>query len=189
MFAERTTDHATNHIPTVPSVEAIALVRPDIETDVALVLQPEALDMRTSTVTNTEADLSCSTLQLLPSAIVNSRMDQLSQLEPRIRVRWHAEAFIEGKGVYKGFLKGISAKGTDIFLDLNLQKVESVKLRIHMPPHGSVPIQRVMEVTAKVIYSAYDGNEFLFHSGLNFTRFSLASDHVYLQSRIAAFKS
>ncbi len=77
-------------------------------------------------------------------------------------------------------------KGTDIFLDLNLQKVKFIKLRIYVPPLSKTSAHRIMEVSGKVIYTAYDGTESLFHTGVNFTQFNLASDQTYLQSRIAA---
>jgi hypothetical protein len=108
------------------------------------------------------------------------------RIEPRIRVRWHADAFIDGQGAYQGFVKDISLTGTDIYLDLNLQKVKLVKLRIFVPPLSKTIPPRVMEVSAKVIYTAYDGNESLFHTGVNFTEFHSASDQPYLRSRIAA---
>lgn len=123
-----------------------------------------------------------------PSVMTIAAVHQVLQVDPHIRVRWHAEAFIDGKGVYKGFVKGISLTGTSIYLGLNLQKVKSVKLRIHVPLPGSLSVHRVMEVAASVIYSSYDGYESLFHTGLTFTQFNLASDQSYLQARIASLK-
>jgi hypothetical protein len=121
-----------------------------------------------------------------PSVLTSAH--QARHGEPRICIRWPAEALIDGKGVYKGFVKGISLRGTNIYLDVNLQKVKSVKLRIHVPSLGKLNAARVMEVSANVIYTAYDGNESLFHAGLNFTQFKLASDQAYLQSRLTPVK-
>jgi hypothetical protein len=112
-------------------------------------------------------------------------MSEELRIEPRIRVRWRAEAFIDGQGVYQGFVKDISLKGTDVLLDHNLQTVKSVKLRIHVPPLSKTSAPHVMEVSAKVIYTTYDSNESRFHTGVNFTQFNSESDQAYLQSRIA----
>jgi hypothetical protein len=107
--------------------------------------------------------------------------------EPRIRVKWYADAFIEGEGVFQGFVKDISSKGTDIFLDRNLQKVKFIRLRIYVPPLSKTSDPHVMEVSGKITYTAYDSKESLFHTGVNFLQFNLESDLAYLQSRIAAF--
>jgi hypothetical protein len=107
--------------------------------------------------------------------------------EPRILVRWHADALVDGHGVYHGFVKDISLKGTNIYLDLNLQKVESIKLRIHLPPISTTCEHHFIEVAGRVVYTSYDGNESLFHAGVQFTHFTLKSDQAYLKSRIDAF--
>lgn len=107
--------------------------------------------------------------------------------EPRMRVKWHADAFIDGQGMYQGFIKDISSRGTDIFLDRNLHKVKFVKLRIYVPPLSKASDSHIMEVSGKITYTAYDSNESLFHTGVNFTQFNLESDLAYLQTRIAAF--
>jgi hypothetical protein len=131
-------------------------------------------------------DLSRTIAKATPSAPKDAGIHKELRIEPRIRVRWHADAFIDGQGVYQGFVKDISLKGTDIFLDHNLQKVKFIKLRIYVPPLSKTSVSYVMEVSAKVIYTAYDSTETLFHTGVNFTQFNLASDQTYLQSRIAA---
>ena len=107
--------------------------------------------------------------------------------EPRIRVKWHVDAIIDGQDMYKGFVKDISLHGTDIFLDVNLQKVKSLKVRIYVPPLSKKEKPHVMEVSGKVVYTAYDSGEFLFHTGVKFLQFSQDSDHALLQSRISLF--
>ena len=107
--------------------------------------------------------------------------------EPRIHVRWHAKAFIDGYDVYHGFVKDISLKGADIFLGHSLQKVKFVNLHIHVPPLNVTSDPRIMEVSGKIIYTAYDSNESLFHTGINFLQFNLESDLAYLRSRIANY--
>jgi hypothetical protein len=121
-----------------------------------------------------------------PLVSTNAGIHKELRIEPRILVRWHADAIIDGQSVYQGFVKDISLKGTDIFLDHNLQKVKFVRLRIYVPPLSKTSASHVMEVSAKVIYTAYDSNESLFHTGVNFTQFNLSSDQAYLQSRIVA---
>lgn len=109
------------------------------------------------------------------------------RIEPRMRVKWRVDALIDGKGVYQGFVKDISLSGTDIFLDINLQKVRSLKVRIHVPPLSKTSAPHTMEVSGKVVYTSYDNNEFLFHTGVKFLQFNSAADHDLLQSRIATF--
>ena len=110
------------------------------------------------------------------------------RFEPRIRVKWHADACIDESAVYQGFIKDISMHGTDIFLSMNLQKIKSLKMRIYVPPLSKKELPHSMEVTGKVIYSAYDSNEFLFHTGIKFLQFESESDQVLLQSRIRLLK-
>lgn len=104
-----------------------------------------------------------------------------------MRVRWHADALVDGQIMYRGFVKDISLKGTDIFLDVNLQKIKSIKVRLHVPPLSKKSEPHVMEMSAKVVYTAYDSNEFLFHTGVKFLQFESESDQALLQSRIASF--
>jgi len=110
---------------------------------------------------------------------------QDQRTEPRIRVRWHAEAFIDGQGVYRGFIKEISMTGTGIFLYQNVQMAKSLRLRIYMPPLSKTSVLYTMDVSAKVIFTALDSYESLFHTGLHFTQFYLPTDQDYLQARIA----
>jgi hypothetical protein len=105
--------------------------------------------------------------------------------EHRIRVRWHAEAFIEGQGVFRGFIKEISMTGTGIFLHQNVRMVDSFKLRIYMPPLNKSSVLHTMDVSAKVLYTTLDSYESLFHTGVRFIQFCLPSDQTYLQMRIA----
>ena len=107
--------------------------------------------------------------------------------EPRIHVRWHAKALIDGHSAYNGFVKDISLKGADIFLGHSLQKVKFVNLHIHVPPLSVTSDPRIVEVSGKIIYTAYDSNESLFHTGINFLQFNLESDLAYLRSRIANY--
>ncbi|MBI3478935.1 MAG: hypothetical protein HY016_01020 [Nitrosomonadales bacterium] len=105
-----------------------------------------------------------------------------SRSETRIHVGWHADAFIDGHGVERCFLKEISSQGTDIFLDHNLRNVKVIKLHIYVPPLGAQNKPHVMEVSGKIIYTAYDSDESLFRAGVNFVSFTLESDREYLQS-------
>ncbi len=154
-------------------------------------LPPELVDATTSVTADAKgskaSDLSKTTPKVTPSAPIDAGIHKELRIEPRLHVRWHAVAFIDGQGVYQGFVKDISLKGTDIFLDHNLQKVKIVKLRIYVPPLSKTSGPHVMEVSAKVIYTAYDSTESLFHTGVNFTQFNVSSDQAYLQSRIAVY--
>lgn len=132
-------------------------------------------------------DLSQTITKATPTASIDAGKHKELRIEPRIHVRWHADAFIDGQGVYQGFVKDISMTGTDIFLDRNLQKVKIVRLCIYVPPVSKTSGPHVMEVSGKIIYTAYDSKESLFHTGVNFLQFNLASDRAYLQSRIAVF--
>lgn len=123
--------------------------------------------------------------QAAPPAPPNSGNHRDLRLEPRIRVKWYADALIDGQYVYQGFVKDISLNGTDIFLGHNLQKIRSIKLRIYVPPLSKKSDPYVIVVAANVRYTAYDSKESLFHTGVNFTKFNLESDQTYLQSRIA----
>ncbi len=167
MSDENTNDSPTSKASDLPPapVEATPLVTADIKESKA-------------------PDLSKTIPQAPPLASTNAGIYKELRTEPRIRVRWHADAIIDGQCVYQGFVKDISLKGTDIFLERNLQKVKIVKLRIYVPPLSKTSAPHVMEVSAKVIYTAYDSNESLFHTGVNFTQFNLSSDQTYLQSRI-----
>ena len=107
--------------------------------------------------------------------------------EPRLHVRWHVDALVEGRDLYHGFIKDISLKGTAIFLEQNLQKAKSIKLHIHVPPVAKNTQPRIMEVSGRVVYTSYDSNEGYFHVGVSFTGFKSSSDQEYLQARIEAF--
>jgi hypothetical protein len=139
----------------------------------------------TNTKLSKEPALSKTTPKVTPITPENTGKHHELRVEPRIRVKWHADAFIDGKGVCQGFVKDISLKGTDIFLDLNLHKVKFLKLRIYVPPLSKKLDPYVIEVSANVMYTAYDSKESLFHTGVNFTKFNSESDQTYLQSRIA----
>lgn len=117
----------------------------------------------------------------------NASNPQNQRFEPRIRVKWHADAYIDGASVFQGFLKDISMHGTDIFLSTNLQKIKSLKMRIYIPPLSKKEPPHSMDVSGKVIYTSYDSNEFMFHTGIKFLEFASDSDEALLQSRIKLF--
>ena len=112
---------------------------------------------------------------------------QEHRVEPRMRVKWHADALIDGVTVYQGFVKDISLSGTDIFLGANLQKVKSLKMRIYVPPLSKKESPHIMDISGKVVYTSYDSNEFLFHTGVKFIQFESETDQAILQSRIKLF--
>ena len=120
-----------------------------------------------------------------PSAATDAGKHEECRSESRVHVRWHVDAFVDGQGVYQGFVKDISLKGADIFLDHNLQNVALVKLHIHVPPLQVTSDHHVIGVSGKIIHSTHDPYELLFRTGVKFLKFNLESDLACLQSRIA----
>jgi hypothetical protein len=161
----------------------------DLPTSNAPDVPPKTVDVPPSVARVPEGgkahNLSKTIAKAAPSASSDTGKHKELRIEPRIRVKWHADAFIDGQGVYQGFVKDISSRGTDIFVDRNLQKVKFIKLRIYVPPLSKASDPHVMEVSGKVTYTAYDSKECLFHTGVNFVEFNSESDLAYLQSRIA----
>jgi hypothetical protein len=177
MSDRNTTDPATASVPELPAmpVGATQLLTTEDERSIASYLLPEAVETAPSIATNSGDNNAQALSQPRSKAVA---------FDPCIHVRWHVHAFIDGKGLYKGFVKHISLEGTDIFLDLNLQKVKSIKLCIFVPPLSKTSPPRVMEVSAKVVRTFLDSHESIFRAGVKFTQFNLASDQAYLQSRI-----
>jgi len=120
-----------------------------------------------------------------PPASTDAPKRKESRSEIRIHVRWHVDIFIDGQIVYHGFVKDISLKGADIFLDHNLQNAKSAKLHIHVPPLHVTDEHHIVEVSGKIIYATHDNDELLFRTGIKFIKFNLDSDSAYLQSRLA----
>lgn len=108
---------------------------------------------------------------------------QNQRAEPRIRVRWHAEAFVDGK-VHRGFIKEISVTGTGIYLHQSVKFENSFRLRIYMPPFTSTSVPYTMDVTASGIHSVLDSYESLFRTGVFFTQFFVPTDKNLLQKHI-----
>lgn len=106
------------------------------------------------------------------------------RLAPRIRVRWHADAYLGEAAAYQGFIKDISIEGTDIFLDTNLRKIKTLKLRIYIPPLSKKELPHSMDVSGSVVYTSYDSNESMFHTGVKFIQFGSESDRTLLEARI-----
>ncbi|MDO8465725.1 MAG: PilZ domain-containing protein [Gallionella sp.] len=121
----------------------------------------------------------------LPSGPTDARSHEEQRIEPRVHVRWHVDVFVDGQAVYHGFIKDISLKGADVFIDHNLQNVKLVKLLIHVPPLSVTSDHHVVDVSGKVVYTSHDSDELLFRTGINFLKFNLESDQAYLQSRLA----
>ena len=122
--------------------------------------------------------------QATPSSTPDVPKHIENRSEPRIRVRWHVDALVEGQPVLHGFVRDLSAKGADIFLGRNLQNVKSVKLHIHVPPLSVTGEHHIVEVSGKIVYTAHDSEELLFHTGIVFVKFNLDSDMEYLKSRL-----
>ena len=111
------------------------------------------------------------------------------RIAPRIRVRWHVEAFIDGQRIQRGFIKEISMSGTGIYLHKDVQTGNSFRLRIYMPPFTSTSVPYTIDVNAKVKYSVLDSHESLFRAGIFFAQFNLPSDKEYLQKHIETLAS
>jgi hypothetical protein len=107
-----------------------------------------------------------------------------SRNEHRIHVRWHVDALIEGH-IWHGFVRNVSIEGANIFLEHNCQGIKTVKLHIHVPPTTRSGTHHVLDIIAKIIYTAYDSDESLFRSGVKFLKFNPESDSTYLVSCIA----
>lgn len=108
---------------------------------------------------------------------------QNQRAEPRIRVRWHAEAFVDGK-VHRGFIKEISVTGTSIYLHQSVSFGSSFRLRIYMPPFARTSVPHTIDVTARVAHSVLDSYESLFRTGVLFTQFFVPTDKKLLQKYI-----
>jgi hypothetical protein len=188
MTDKNTTDLPAGKPPDVPPEHVEAT--PSVATDAEGTKSPDLPQKPVGATPSVTTDVKGSRVPLTkvtPTASIDAGKYKELRIEPRLHVRWHADAHIDGQGVYQGIVKDISSKGTDIFLDCNLQKVKLVRLRIYVPPASKTCGPHVMEVSGKIIYTAYDSKESLFHTGVNFLRFNLESDLAYLQSRIAVF--
>lgn len=104
---------------------------------------------------------------------------------PGIKVKWYVDALIEGH-VYHGFIKYISLYGTEMFLDLNLGHIKTLRLRIHVPPASRTSPPQFIEVSGNVLFTTYDSGEAMFHIGVHFLEFRQASNQKLLEARIAA---
>lgn len=101
-----------------------------------------------------------------------------------IHIFWHADALIEGK-IYHGFVKDISIEGAELFLEHHFSKTKLIKLHIYVPPYTRSEPRHLLDISGKVLYTGYDGDEFLFRSNIKFLKFNLESDAEYLQFCIA----
>lgn len=106
--------------------------------------------------------------------------------EPCLHVKWHVDALVEGR-IYHGFLKQVSLHGTEIYLDLDVRNVKTIKLRLHVPPASKTTEPHLIELSGNVAFSSFDSSESLFHVAVNALEFKDDSERKYLQSRIAAF--
>lgn len=152
----------------------------DIPNSAALPTEPPpvaAVAAETSGPKNASTDGAASSTESLGTFKIKE-----SRAEPRILVRWHADALIDGINAGICLIRGISSKGADILLDRNLQKIKLIQLHIHVPPGDVTNSPRIVDVSGKVIYSAYDSDEYTFRSGVIFTEFKVASDQNYLHS-------
>ena len=122
-----------------------------------------------------------------PSTHAAKRADAHPVHAPGIHVKWYVDALVEGH-IYHGFIKQIFLHGTEIYLDLDLglSKIKNIKLRIHVPPPSRTSPPHLIEVSGNVVFSAYNNEEALFHSGVHFLEFKDESDRKYLESLIAA---
>lgn len=146
-------------------------------------LPPKSDGASASTTASVEGG-GASTEKAAPSAPIDPPKNDESRSDSRIRVRWHVDIFVEGQSVQYGFVRDISLKGADIFLDRNLQNVKSVKLNIHVPPLSVTEVHHAVEVSGKVVHIIHDSDELLFHTGIVFLKFNLDSDQEYLKLRL-----
>lgn len=105
--------------------------------------------------------------------------------ESHIHYNCHAEVLVDGHDVYHGFVKDTSLRGALLYLEHNVEKVQFIKLHIHIPPLGANIHSHVFEVSAIVNATVYDSSEECFRSSIRFTEFTLESDKAYLQSYIS----
>ena len=107
-----------------------------------------------------------------------------------IHLKLRVKAIVEEQRIHHGFIKYLSLKGATLFLDHNLQNINTIKLQIHIPPNFEIQENpRVVEVSGKVLYSIYDSKEWQFRSAINFDHFYSESDRKYIESKIAHIKS
>jgi hypothetical protein len=146
-------------------------------------LAPEPVAAAPS-VTTGPAGNSAPVINATPSAPVDEPRHEECRSDHRYTVRWHVDASIDGQGVFQGFVKEISLRGADIYIDHNLQNVKLIKLHIHVPALSKTAKEHIVEVFGKVVYTVYASKESLFRSGIKFVKFNLESDPAYLQSRL-----
>lgn len=105
-------------------------------------------------------------------------------VEHHTHFKWHADVLIDGHELFYGYIKDVSAQGANLFLDHNMQSVRQIKLRMHVPPLRIGEVVRVVETTAKIVSSVYDGAEEYFRAGIIFSKFVSDSDRAYLLGRV-----
>jgi hypothetical protein len=102
---------------------------------------------------------------------------------PRFRVKWHADILTEEQSTHHGFINDISTLGASFYLGSSLH-TKKCTLHIHVPPLDLKNESHIMEVSGKVVYEVYDGDQQLFRAAINFLRFNPESDLEYLRQRL-----
>ena len=123
--------------------------------------------------------------EITPSASHESKAQPVPHDTPHPHFKWHADVMVDGHDVYQGYVRDISMHGLHLYLDHNLQNAKLVKLHIHVPPLLVTSPHRTLEVTGNITANIYDSVEDEFRSSINFIAFTLESDRIYLQSRLA----
>jgi hypothetical protein len=136
------------------------------------IAEPQAVDT---------PDVSRTIAQNLQSVLQDGSDYKEFRREPRINVKWHANAFVDGHHIGPCLIRTVSSKGADVYIDRNLQNVEAVDLHIHVVPHGFLNVSRVVVVSVKIVYSVYDSSKSTFRSGVSFLKFKSESDQTYFR--------
>ena len=85
--------------------------------------------------------------------------------------------------MYHGFINDISTVGASFYLDSSLH-TKKCSLHIHVPPLDLKNEPHIIEVSGKVVYEVYDGDQQLFRAAIDFLRFNPESDLEYLRERL-----
>lgn len=99
------------------------------------------------------------------------RTERRISLKLKVAIIYHLHPDEATRPTFHGLTHDISASGLSVVVDQNIVNHDEVTVLIALPPEHTGGLPRIIETTAKIVYTVYSSKHDAFRVGLNIKRF------------------
>lgn len=103
--------------------------------------------------------------------VIDQRKERRFPLRLRVAIVYHLHRDAANRPTFHGTSCDLSLTGVAVILDRNISNPEEVTVLLSIPPEHDQERHRIVEATAKIVYTVFSSKDDAFRVGLEFRNF------------------